>query len=123
MQNIDNHHPLDLSYLVGMVGHHPEFMIEIFDTFIQQTPIYLAEMDDALALKNWDEVSRCAHKLKPTFSYIGRNDIKDFVEEIELKARNHDVNQIPAAIERLKIIVQIIYSQLDSVKKDIQPLN
>lgn len=120
MQNINDNHPLDLSYLIGMVGQNPEFMIDIFNAFMEHTPIYLAELDDALALKNWDEVGNCAHKLKPTFGYIGRNDVSDFVQEIELNARAKHVNQIPADIERLKAIVQKIYFQLDSVKKDIQ---
>jgi len=120
MQNTDDQHPLDLSYLIGMVGHNPGFIIEIFDTFIEHTPIYLDEMDEALALQNWEGVSNCAHKLKPTFSYIGRDDVTKLVTDIEMKARNHVVDQIPEDIARLKVIIQHIYIQLDLAKKDIQ---
>ncbi|GGE40780.1 HPt (histidine-containing phosphotransfer) domain-containing protein [Pedobacter psychrotolerans] len=120
MQEINDNHPLDLSYLISMVGHNPYFIIEIFDTFIEQTPIYLAELDNALALKNWEDVGNCAHKLKPTFSYVGRDDVKELVMEIEMNARNLVIDQIPADIARLNVIVQKIYIQLDSAKKDIQ---
>jgi len=121
MQNYYDNHPLDLSYLTEMVGHNPEFMIEVFDTFIKQTPFYLAELEDALSVQNWDKVGDCAHKIKPTFTYIGRNDVKDFMQSIEYNARNQiNVGQIPADIERLKELLECIYVQLDVAKKDIQ---
>ncbi|TCD12014.1 Hpt domain-containing protein [Pedobacter frigidisoli] len=121
MQDENDNHPLDLSYLTEMVGHNPEFMIEIFDTFIEQTPFYLAELEDALSIENWDKVGNCVHKIKPTFSYVGRNDVKDFVQSIENNARNEiAVEQIPADVERLKEILVEIYAQLEVAKKDIQ---
>lgn len=118
--NYDNH-PLDLSYLTEMVGHNPEFMIEVFDTFIEQTPFYLAELEDALSKKDWDRVGHCAHKIKPTFSYVGRNDVKDFVQSIENNARNQiSVEQIPADVERLKLLLVEIYAQLDVARRNLQ---
>ena len=121
MQDNYDNHPLDLSYLTEMVGHNPEFMIEVFDTFIKQTPFYFAELEDALSIKNWDQVSNCAHKIKPTFSYIGRNDVKDFVQSIEYNARNHvALAQISINVERLKELLIQIYAQLELAKIDIQ---
>ncbi|RZK21099.1 MAG: Hpt domain-containing protein [Pedobacter sp.] len=121
MQDNHDNHPLDLSYLTEMVGHNPEFMIEVFDTFIEQTPFYLAELEDALSNENWDKVGNCAHKIKPTFSYVGRNDVKDFVHSIEHNARNQiDLEQIPADVERLKGLLVHIYAQLEMAKKEIQ---
>ncbi|RDC58276.1 Hpt domain-containing protein [Pedobacter chinensis] len=121
MQDHYDNHPLDLSYLIKMVGHNPEFMIEVFDTFIEQTPFYLAELEDALSVQNWDKVGNCAHKIKPTFTYVGRNDVKDFVQSIEHNARNKiAVEQIPSDIEHLKELLACIYVQLDVAKKDMQ---
>jgi len=121
MQDNYDNHPLDLSYLTEMVGHNPEFMIEVFDTFIEQTPFYLAELEDAISRENWDKVGNCAHKIKPTFSYIGRNDVKDFVHTIEHNARNKiAVEQIAVDFERLKAFLVEIYAQLEAARKDIQ---
>ena len=120
MQDNHDNHPLDLSYLTEMVGHNPEFMIEVFDTFIEHTPFYLAELEDALSNENWEKVGNCAHKIKPTFSYVGRNDVKDFMQSIEYNARNQiAVAQIPADIEKLKSMLVQIYAQLEVAKKDI----
>ncbi|MCX2574845.1 Hpt domain-containing protein [Pedobacter sandarakinus] len=120
MENKNDNHPLDLSYLIQMVGHNPEFMIEVFDTFLAQTPFYMAELEDAMLHKSWEKVGNCAHKIKPTFSYVGRADIKDFVQKIEHNARNlADIDQLPADIERLKITVVAIYRQIEAAKKEL----
>jgi HPt (histidine-containing phosphotransfer) domain-containing protein len=120
MQGINDNHPLDLSYLIGMVGHNPDFMIEVFDTFIEHTPIYLAELEAALVRGNWEEVSNCAHKMKPTFSYVGRNDVTDLMQAIEYNARNEVVEQVKCDVERLKIVSQQVYAQLELEKENIR---
>lgn len=105
-----------------MVGHNPEFIIEVFDTFIEQTPFYLAELEDALSVKDWDKVGDCAHKIKPTFSYIGRNDVKEFMQAVEHHARERTaVEQIPNDIEHLKNLLTGIYAQLEDAKKNLKP--
>ena len=122
MQDTNDNHPLDLSYLTEMVGHNPEFMIEVFDMFIEQTPFYMAELENALSVENWGELGNCAHKIKPTFSYIGRNDIKDFVQSIEYNARNEiAVEQLPADVERLKGVLNQVYIQIEKAKKELLP--
>ncbi|WP_316800718.1 Hpt domain-containing protein [Pedobacter frigidisoli] len=96
-------------------------MIEVFDTFIEQTPIYLAELEAALVARNWLKVSNGAHKIKPTFTYIGRNDVKDFVSLIENNARNQvAIEQIPGDVERLKELLNEIYAQLQVAKAEMQ---
>lgn len=124
MQDNYDNHPLDLSYLTEMVGHNPEFMIEVFDMFIEQTPFYMAELENALSVENWDKVGDCAHKIKPTFSYIGRSDIKDFVQTIEHNARNKvSLEQIPLDVIRLEEMLDRVYVQIDEMKKSISAEN
>jgi len=77
-----NNEPLDLSYLKDMSGDSAEFIIEMLDMFKAQTPIYMTELEQALADKDWSKVSAAAHKIKPTFSYVGREDAKDHMQKI-----------------------------------------
>ncbi|UKT66102.1 Hpt domain-containing protein [Pedobacter mucosus] len=115
--------PLNLSYLKEMVGEDPLFMIEVFDTFLEQTPFYLAELEDALANQNWIKVGNCAHKMKPTFSYIGRNDVKDFMQNLENKARNQvNIETIANDVEKLKELLAQIYNQLETAKTEMKSL-
>jgi HPt (histidine-containing phosphotransfer) domain-containing protein len=118
---LDNQQPLDFSYLIEMVGDDPVFLIDFFETFIIQTPIYLAEMSDALVKENWSKVANGAHKVKPTFIYIGRNDVKEFVQTIEDRARNKtELEKIPSDLETLKLICAGIFEQLEIAKKKLQ---
>ena len=117
MQDNYDNHPLDLSYLQEMVGQDPVFMIEVFDTFINQTPFYIAELEDALLDKNLDKVANCAHKIKPTLTYVGRGDVKELVQQIELSARNSDpIEGIEAQVEVFNTTLQKIYLQLEEAK-------
>lgn len=112
--------PLDFSYLIQMVGDDKTFLIDFFEAFILQTPVYLAEMADALLKENWSKVANSVHKIKPTFSYIGRNDVKEFVQAIEDHARNKiALETIQADVERLKLICVIICQQLELEKNKL----
>jgi len=114
MQDNRDNHPLDLSYLTEMVGHDPQFMIEVFETFIEQTPFYMAELEDALSKTDWKRVADCAHKIKPTFSYVGRTDVKEFVQSIEHSAKKEaELGTISERIANLHLLVDKIYLQIE----------
>lgn len=117
MSNSFENRPLDFSYLIDMVGNEPAFLIELIDTFLVQIPGFITEIDTALMVENWVKVSHLAHKIKPTFSYIGRNDIKDFLHQIENPIKNQlSINQIPAEVEKLKLVLADVLSQLEQEK-------
>ncbi|WP_421943075.1 Hpt domain-containing protein [Pedobacter sp.] len=119
-KNYDNH-PLDLSYLIEMVGHDPEFMIEIFETFSEQTPFYLAELEDAVHQQNWKKVADCAHKIKPTFTYVGRTDVREFVHTIERSARELvELDKLPDLVKELHALLEKIYIQIEHSKIDVR---
>jgi HPt (histidine-containing phosphotransfer) domain-containing protein len=116
-----NSEPLDLSYLREMSGDSPEFIIEMIDLFKSQTPIYLSELEDAIAQKDWDKVASSAHKMKPTFTYVGREDVKDHLQGIEQGARDKsDMQGLAAAFEEVRLFMGTLYAQLDDAKADYQ---
>jgi len=113
MQDKNDNHPLDLSYLTEMVGHDTEFMIEVLETFVTQTPFYMAELEDALLVKDWLRVADYAHKIKPTFGYVGRADVKDFIQSIEFNSRtNLNPDVVIQKIAELKVLLDEIYHQI-----------
>lgn len=113
-----NKEPLDLSYLREMSGDSPEFMIEMLDAFQKQTPIYMDDLQNAINAENWKAASEYAHKMKPTFYYIGREDARDHMQEIERNARElKDIESIPTAFADIKNFIPILYQQLDDAKE------
>jgi HPt (histidine-containing phosphotransfer) domain-containing protein len=116
-----NEQPLDLSYLRDMSGDSAEFMIEMLDAFQKQTPIYMADLENAIEAENWKATSECAHKMKPTFYYVGREDVRDHMQEIERNARElKDIENIPAAFAEAKNFVGILNKQLDEAREELK---
>jgi HPt (histidine-containing phosphotransfer) domain-containing protein len=121
IDNEKNTQPLDLSYLRDMSGNSIEFMIEMIDMFKQQTPIYIKDLSDALAEKNWVKVSSCAHKIKPTFAYVGREDAKDHMQLMEQNAREQkDIEMLPDAFKELNNFIVILNEQLDAARIELE---
>lgn len=112
-----NNEPLDLSYLRDMSGDSAEFMLEMLDAFQKQTPIYMDDLEKAILAENWKVASECAHKMKPTFYYIGREDARDHMQEIERNARElKEIDGIPNSFGIVKDFVPILYQQLEDAK-------
>lgn len=112
-----NNAPLDLSYLSDMSGDSAEFMIEMIDMFKLQTPLYVADLEQAIAAREWEKAAGFAHKIKPTFSYVGREDARGHLQQIENAARDQkDLTGLPAAFQQLKDFVQVLYRQLDEAR-------
>lgn len=116
-----NTEPLDLSYLRDMSGDSIEFMIEMIDMFKQQTPIYINDLAAALKEQNWVKVASCAHKIKPTFAYVGRDDARNHMQLMEHNARDQkDVETLPTALQELNSFIEILNVQLDAAKSELQ---
>ncbi|SOD11411.1 Hpt domain-containing protein [Pedobacter xixiisoli] len=112
---------LDLSYLREMSGDSAEFMIEMLDTLVEQIPIYLEDLQKAVDAKDWKAASEFAHKVKPTFYYVGREDIRDYVQVIERNAKEGiDVEKIPAALVEIKQELNIILTQVAKSKTELE---
>lgn len=115
-----NNQPLDLSYLREMSGDSSDFMIEMLDAFLKQTPIYMADLERAIAAEDWKATSECAHKIKPTFYYVGRDDAKEHMQVMERNARELiDLQNIPSDFAEAQQFVEILYKQLEGAKEGL----
>ena len=113
-----NNEPLDLSYLREMSGDSAEFIVEMIDVFKAQTPQYIADLDEAMKAKDWVRVASCAHKIKPTFAYLGRDDAKEHMQNMEQGARegNVDEAELTRAYDEIVSFMDILYRQLDEAR-------
>lgn len=116
-----NNEPLDLSYLKEMSGDSAEFIIEMIDLFKSQTPVYIAELQQAINDKEWSKAAGFAHKIKPTFVYVGREDARAHMQMMEDKASAlKDVESLPAACSELVSFVEVLYGQLDEARAELE---
>jgi HPt (histidine-containing phosphotransfer) domain-containing protein len=112
---------LDLGYLRQMSGDSAEFMIEMLDTLVEQIPGYLNDLRDAIVLKDWSAVSGFAHKVKPTFYYVGREDLRDCMQQIEINSKELlNLENMQIAMDEIDLEMKLVVSQIAKAKSELQ---
>ncbi|WP_051189591.1 Hpt domain-containing protein [Daejeonella oryzae] len=109
---------IDLSYLSDVAGGSSEFMIEMIDMFLDQTPEYFEEIDQSINDLDWSNVATLAHKIKPTLAFMGVDFARIEMAELERKAKNLDsVETIRPMFDNLMNLSKILYIKLEEAKK------
>lgn len=112
---------LDLSYLKDVASGSDEFMIDMIDLFLDQTPAYFEQLEQFIFEKNWSKVADIAHKIKPTLAFMGVDSARESMAEIEQNARNLvNLETISPAFQILKEMSVQLYKQLEEVKASLQ---
>ena len=112
---------VDLSYLTDVASGSTEFMIDMIDIFLEQTPDYIIQLGLAIKDKNWPLVANVAHKIKPTLAFMGVISARDDMEEIEENARSlKNLEEIAPKFESLKAICGFLFTQLEELKKELE---
>lgn len=121
-QDLDpNNLQIDLTYLNEIAGGDAEFMIDMIDIFIEQTPLYSEQLIAAAEAKDWKTVGDIAHKIKPTLAFMGVNKAKEQMASIEQKARTEtNVEDISGDFAEVKAVCELLYGGLEKVKAELQ---
>lgn len=111
---------IDLSYLRDVSSGSNEFMIEMIELFLEQTPAYFEQLNKFIAEENWARVAEIAHKIKPTLAFMGADAAKESMANIESKARSlTNTNSISPAFKSLYVFSEELYNKLIEVKKEL----
>ncbi|HEY1063563.1 MAG TPA: Hpt domain-containing protein [Daejeonella sp.] len=112
---------LDLSYLKDVASGSDEFMIDMIDLFLDQTPAYFEQLEQFIIEEDWSKVADIAHKIKPTLAFMGVDSARESMAEIEQNARNLiNLEAISPAFQILKEMSVQLYTQLAEVKASLQ---
>ena len=77
---------IDLTFLRDMAEGSEDFIKEMIEEFIKQTPAIIDDMNKYLMDKNWNSLNETAHKLKPGIDFMGIHSIKEVVINLEKNA-------------------------------------
>ena len=75
---------INLSYLKRIAEGNDAFVIEMIEMFLNKTPLALEQMNECYRKKNWEELRKIIHRIKPSFAYVGMQDIQNILSKIEL---------------------------------------
>ncbi len=104
----------DLSHLVSICGDDDDFKIEMIETFLKNTPPLINEMKNYLINSEWKMIGDIAHKMKPSFTFMGIHSAKDLILSIERQGRMHEnIEEIPGMILELESICVGAFAELE----------
>jgi CheY-like chemotaxis protein/HPt (histidine-containing phosphotransfer) domain-containing protein len=105
----------DLSIIEAVSGGDEEFVKKMVELFIETVPMNLQELNTFVDRKNWDMVSKLAHKLKSTLDSMGIQALKHDVRTVEMTAKNNEaVENIPVLVKRMNLVVECCILQLET---------
>ncbi len=107
----------DLTTIIDISGGDEEFVQTMVELFIDTVPSNLKELNVALQNKNWDFVSKAAHKLKSTLDSMGIHSIGQDIRLVEQTAKTKEsLENIPAMVSRIN---DVVGKCIDQLKKDL----
>lgn len=100
----------DLTYLKELSNGSNEFIVEMITVFVEQTPIEIANMEKHLAAADWKSLRATAHKMKPSFAFMGIRELESVIKTIEDYSGNEkNLDLLPGLISKVKdVCIQAI---------------
>jgi HPt (histidine-containing phosphotransfer) domain-containing protein len=112
---------IDLSYLRDVSSGSNEFMVEMIDLFLDQTPAYFEQLNQFVNEENWPKVAEIAHKIKPTLTFMGADAARESMAEIESNARSLiNTETIGSTFRSLHEFSADLFIKLAEVRKELQ---
>jgi PAS domain S-box-containing protein len=78
---------LDRQMLYALYGDDLEYAYEMFSMFFQTAAVEFKDLRPKVEAENWTELSRLAHKLKPSFGMVGLCTLEKLMDRIETDAK------------------------------------
>lgn len=111
----------DLTYLNDISMGDDSLVIEMVELFLENAPPTMENLKSHESEGNWEKLAAEAHKFKPTLSYMGMEDAKQLLIEIEQDAKKGtNLETIDTRIEELQSYCQKAYGELQSKLKQMQ---
>ncbi|MBP6334864.1 MAG: response regulator [Bacteroidia bacterium] len=110
----DNAQKINLTYLKQIADGNDAFIIEMLEMFLNKTPQALEEMNNCYKQNNWDELRQIAHRIKPSFAYIGLSETQNTLAEIEKLSENAEQpEKVGKLMYEVGSVCENVFSQLE----------
>jgi HPt (histidine-containing phosphotransfer) domain-containing protein len=110
----------NLSYLMDLSGGETSIIKEMVEMFLSQTPEHLEQLSTHIKEQDWEKIRGMAHHIKPTLSYMGAENMRGIMQEIETLAnekRDYEtiVNEFEAVYPRFQTLFEELRSYLSEM--------
>lgn len=115
MQAHNNETLYDLTLVNELARGNQEFIVNLSKIFVDTVPVTAAEMVQACAQEDWEQVGKLAHKLKSTIDTLGIHSLKDDIRLLEKNGKNkQDLESIPPMVAKTDSVISQVTAQLRS---------
>jgi HPt (histidine-containing phosphotransfer) domain-containing protein len=83
-------------------GDNDEFLREIVGIFLEDAPLRLRELNEALGANDTGKFTRAAHSIKGASSNIGANALRLVAEELEHRSKNEHLPSLAPLVESVQ---------------------
>lgn len=93
-----------------------DFIVELVDTYAEETPKLFTELRTALAEKNCETFRRAAHSIKSTSNSLGALKFGELAKELEYMGRDGDLSNAPKKVDFLAAVYNDVEKNLKDLK-------
>ncbi|MFM7887525.1 MAG: Hpt domain-containing protein [Pseudanabaena sp.] len=97
-------------------GEDPSFLIELIDSYLNNTRSLLQELYTSFAQQNFDLMLRTVHTLKSSSGVIGAEDLSELCRELEISLRNQNHEDLDIKINKIADEYVSIKTELEHEK-------
>lgn len=105
----------DLS-MVELIGKgNPGFIQKMVSLFLEQVPKDLEKMNELTAKSEWEQISKLAHRMKPSIEGMGIHSLKESIREIETRTRQNEMlrdSEILAQVQYVNDVMEKVIAQI-----------
>ncbi len=113
-----------MKYLESVSQGNTAFIIDMLNIFITRTPETFEILRKAIQEEDWQSVGFYAHKLKATYAYVGLEDLKATIIEIEQKAKKAvDTHTITELFDYLENMTKPEITAISKYKQELELKN
>lgn len=112
-----NYKIIDIKHINNFTSGDPVFIRQLVDIFLKRTPEYMKELKAAVDNKDWTQIKTMAHKVKPTFTYVGMGSFTNKVGSIEDYAIKKDIDTIYKIMDEVWDDCQLAFDEFEDFVK------
>jgi HPt (histidine-containing phosphotransfer) domain-containing protein len=117
MEKNNNNNVTDLTYLRQVSNGDNDFIKEMIEVYMQQTPEAINNLEKHLKNKDWKMLRAVTHKMKPSFSFFGLKDLYDIADSMEeYSAKEIHLELLPDMIDKVKLTCNKAMVELEEKK-------
>ena len=107
---------IDLDYLKQISNGSNEFIYQMITVFTEEIPGEIDNLDKHLSNNDWKSLRATAHKMKPSFSFMGVKQLEDMIHAVE-EFSDSKQHELPDLIRDIRSITDEVIRELDEEKK------